>query len=199
MEIKDLVRVAQFLFEAGTMRKIARMHRQPFFTDDMSDNIATHTFRVIFIGFFLAKMEKVDVNKVVIMCLLHDMPEGRSNDHNWIHKRYVTVDEKKIIEEQLGTLPFEDLHEIILEYEERQTKESIIAKDADVLDQVLLMKEYAWQGNKEAQIWLDGKREKRDYNYLKFLKTESAMALGKAIYDEEPSSWWNNLYQNTRR
>ena len=193
VEEKD---IANFLFEAGTMRKILRMHRQALLTDDMSDNISTHSFRVVIIGYFLAKMEGANPYKVVMMCLTHDMGESRSNDHNWIHKRYVSENEEQILSEQLG--PFQELTEIAKEYAKRESLEAIVAKDADVLDQVLLLREYAWQGNQEAQIWLDGKREKRPHSYLKYVKTESAKTLGKAIYDEDPSSWWRKLYTNKR-
>lgn len=199
MEQSDLQRVAQFLFEVGTMRKVARMHRQTLLTDDMSDNISTHSFRVAVIGFFLAKMEGVNPEKVMLMCLLHDMGESRSNDHNWIHKRYVSEATEEILNEQLGTLPFADFAEIASEYERRESREAVVAKDADVLDQVLLLREYLWQGNREAQEWLEGKSVKRPYAYLKRLRTESGKALGKAIYDEEPSSWWRNLYTSERR
>jgi len=51
------LRLADFLFELGTMRKVLRMHRQTLLTDDMSDNIATHSFRVTMIGWLLAKKE----------------------------------------------------------------------------------------------------------------------------------------------
>jgi putative hydrolase of HD superfamily len=194
----DTTRIAQFLFEVGTMRKIMRVHSQALLTNDMSDNIATHSFRVAVIGFFLARMEGADWQKVMVMCLLHDMGEVRTNDHNWIHKRYVSEDGKQVLEEQLGSLPFSELAELAREYEERKTKEAIVAKDADVLDQVLLLREYAWQGNKEAEIWLGGKREQTAYNYLKYAVTESAKILGRALYDEEPSSWWKNIYTNKR-
>ena len=199
MNSDDVRRSAQFLFEVGTMRKIIRMHRQLLLTDDLSDNIATHSFRVGLIGYVLAQMEGVDPGKVVLMCLMHDFGESRSNDHNWIHKRYVSEDESQIMEEQLGSLPFPGLFDIAHEYHQRLTRESIIAKDADVLDQILLLREYAWQGNKEAQEWLDGKREKQPYSYLKYLQTDVGKQLGKALYDEEPSSWWKNLYTNKRR
>lgn len=199
MNTVDLQRMAQFLFEVGTMRKIARMHRQALLTDDMSDNIATHSFRVAFIGFFLAKMEGVDSAKVMLMCLLHDMAESRTNDHNWIHKKYVVEKEAEVIEDQLGTLPYGDLAEIAREYHERHSIESRVAKDADILDQVLLLREYVWQGNREAQVWLDGKQVRQPYNYLKYLTTKSAIELGKTIYDEEPSSWWRLLYQREKR
>ena len=199
MTEEDVTRSAQFLFEVGTMRKVARMHRQALFTDDLSDNIATHSFRVAFIGFVLAKMENADWQKVVMMCLLHDTGESRTNDHNWIHKRYVREDEHQVLEEQLGLLPFPELADLAREYVARKTKEAIVAKDADVLDQVLLLREYEWQGNKEAAIWLKGKRQQTPYAYIEYATTESAKILGRKLYDEDPSSWWRNLYTNQRR
>jgi putative hydrolases of HD superfamily len=98
-----------FFYEVGTMRKLSRMHRQTLLTDDLSDNIASHTFRTTLIGWVLAKEEGFDPYKVVMMCLLHDVGETRSNDHNWIHKRYVKVYEKEINDEQLGALPYPEL------------------------------------------------------------------------------------------
>jgi putative hydrolase of HD superfamily len=196
---KKMDRLAQFLFEVGTMRKLARMHRQPLLTDDLSDNISTHSFRVAIIGFLLAKMEGADTGKVMLMCLIHDLGESRTSDHNWIHKRYVVEDQAKVIAEQLGTLPINDFIDTAHEYEIRKSKESLIAKDADMLDQILLLREYVWQGNREAQLWLDGKRVKKPYNYIKFLHTKSAKKLGRAIYDEEPSSWWKDLYTKKNR
>lgn len=197
---EDRQRFAQFLYEMGTMRKLIRSHRQVLLTDDLSDNIAAHTFRVCMIGYVLARMEGVDPLKVLLMCLTHDTGEARTNDHNWVHKRYVNEVDTQIIEEQLGNLPFRDFFNIATEYTARESRESIVAKDADILDQILLLREYAHQGNREAQEWLEGKREpKQPYNYTKYLRTETAKALGRAIYEESPSSWWKNLYQHTRR
>ena len=195
-------RIAEFLFELGTMRKLPRMHRQTFLTDDMSDNIATHSYRVAMIGWFLAKMEKADPYKVVMMCMSHDMGEIRSGDHNWIHKKYVKIFEDEIRKDQLETLPFTELGDLASEYSERKSKESIIAKDADRLDQVLLIKEYIWQGNKEAEIWLHtkpGPAGESGNRQIKELQTESAKKIGQAILEESPSSWWNNIWTNKNR
>src|SRR4051812_12792960 len=124
-------RLTDFLFEAGTMRKLIRIHRQPLLADDVSDNIASHSYRVALLGWILAKKEKVDPFKVIGMCLLHDIGEVRSNDHNWIHKKYIKVFNEEILEDQLGSLPFPDFFKASKEYEKRQSKESIIAKEAD--------------------------------------------------------------------
>ena len=197
-------KIVRFLFELGTMRKLQRMHRQTFLTDDMSDNIATHSYRVALIGWFLAKMENADPYKVVMMCLSHDMGEVRTGDHNWIHKRYVKIFNEEIKEEQLGTLPFDDLKIFADEYDRRESKEAIITKEADLLDQLFLLREYVWQGNKEAEIWLKGKPKDNEENgnylgYIERFKTKSGLALAKVAIKEDPSSWWNNLWTNKNR
>lgn len=192
-------RITQFLFEVGTMRKLIRAHRQVLLTDDLSDSIASHSYRVAVIGWFLAKEENVDPYKTVMMCLLHDMGEARSNDHNWVHKKYTKVFDEEIDQEQLGTLPYPDLKGFVDEYAKRESNESIIAKDADLLDQVLLLREYEWQGNKEASIWLHGKSGDKANAQLSRLQSESAKSLGEAIYKEDPSSWWDYLWTPENR
>ena len=192
-------RIADFLFEVGTMRKLARIHRQTLLTDDMSDNIATHSYRVSFIGWYLAKEEKADFYKTVMMCLLHDVAEARSGDHNWVHKKYVKVFDKEITKDQFGTLPFPDFEELADEYNERTTKEAILAKDADLLDQILLLREYEWLGNREAGIWLRGKGGNKKNAKILDLKSTAAKALGKAILKKNPSDWWNDIWTPKNR
>lgn len=193
-------RIANFLYEVGTMRKLMRVHRQVLLTDDMSDSIASHSYRVAMISWFLAKEEKVDPYKTVMMSLLHDMGEIRSNDHNWIHKKYVKIFENEINEEQLGALPHPDLKSLIDEYEKRESKEAILVKEADTLDQILLLREYAWAGNKEAELWLHGKPGKEQTNVqLEKLKTEIGKKIGEAIYQVGPSDWWKDLWTSKNR
>lgn len=98
-------KLVSFFFEVGTLRKILRSHRQTLLTDDLSDNIASHSFRVSMIGWFLAAAEKADPHRVVMMCLLHDLEETRAGDQNWVHKKYVKVFEEEIREGQLELLP----------------------------------------------------------------------------------------------
>ena len=198
MEDKEKL-IANFLYEVGTMRKLMRMHRQVLLTDDLSDSIASHSYRVAIISWFLAKQEGADLYKTVMMSLLHDMAEVRSNDHNWVHKKYVKVFEDEIHQEQLGALPYSDLKNLIDEYEKRESKESILAKEADLLDQILLLREYEWAGNKEAAIWLHGKGNTKVNAQLEKLKTETGKELGKAIYQVNPSDWWNNLWTPKNR
>ena len=196
-----LKRIAQFLYEVGTMRKLARVHRQTLHEDDFTDNIATHSYRVAMIGWQLAKMEGVDPYKVAMMCLLHDIEEIRSNDHNWVHKRYIKVFEDEILKDQLGELPDSELYELASEYNKRESKEAIIVKDADILDQVMLLREYEMRGNSEAAAWLYGRGHKNMSEKFKLegLKTVSGQKLGQMLYEENPSSWWDKIWTNKNR
>lgn len=187
-------RIADFFFELGTMRKLLRSHRQLLLTDDLSDNIASHSFRVTMIGWFLAKEENVDPYKVVMMCLLHDMEEVRTMDHNYLHKRYVQSFPDIVDKEQLGTLPHKDLEEIIVEYRAKESREAIVAKDADLIDQIVLLREYAWQGNKEAQIWLTGKGNEKGNTQYNRLVTESGRKIATVLLERNPSDWWSFLW-----
>jgi putative hydrolase of HD superfamily len=175
------------------------MHRQVLLTDDMSDSIASHSYRVAMISWFLAKEEGADPYKTVMMALIHDVGEARSNDHNWVHKRYIKVFEEEIDQEQFGSLPYHDLKDFIDEYQKRESKEAILAKEADTLDQILLLREYEWGGNKEASIWLYGNSKKNIKRQLDKLKTRTGLLLGEAMYSTNPSDWWSSLWTSKNR
>ena len=186
--------LANFLFEVGTLRRIDRAHKQTLLTEDKSDNISSHTFRVTMIGWFLAMQENADPYKTAMMCLLHDTPETRSGDQNWVHKKYVQVFEEDIIKDQIAPLPFaEELSSFFNEYNKRESLEARVAKDADLIDQILLLKEYAYAGNKEAEKWLEGGQQEKK------LTTDSAKNLVKEIMSTRPSEWWDNVWTADRK
>ena len=190
----DTKAISHFLYEVGTLRKIARAHRQTLLTDDVSDNIASHSYRVALVGWFLANMEGVDPYKVAMMGLLHDLAEARSGDHNWVHKKYVKIFEDEIMDDQLGALPDNGaLYSLAKEYGKRESREAKIAKDADLLDQILLLKEYIHQGNKEAAKWLVGKKDDPK------LFSHSARELAKELCEQEPGQWWEDIWTDRNR
>ncbi len=183
--------LVDLFFEVGTLRKVQRMHQQEFLTSDPSDNIASHSFRVALIGLFLARQEDVDAEQVMAMCLLHDIPETRSGDQNWIHQHYVEVDEDGIRDDQLEQLPGADnLRELCDDYDERSTPAARIAKDADVLEQILLLKEHAHAGNEEAERWLSDIS-----HYREILSSETALRLADAIRERRPSRWITAIHE----
>lgn len=200
MNIKRLI---SFFYEIGNLRKVVRTHQQTLLSQDLTDNIASHSFRTTFIGYFLAKELNADADKVLKMCLLHDIEETRAGDQNWVHKRYIKVYEEEIRKEQLEEVPnSKELLEVSKEYQERKTLEAKIAKDADLLDQIFLLKEYELQGNKEATDWLKGSHKEKacqESQQEKQMFTKLAKQIAKEAKKQKPSLWWDNLWTPKRR
>lgn len=199
MKKEEIEKLASFFFEVGTLRKIPRSHQQTLLVQDLSDNIASHSFRVAVIGYFLAENVGADSGKVVKMCLLHDLEEARTGDQNWLHKSYIKSFEGEVREDQVeGLEKVDDFKKISKEFDERKTLEAKIAKDADYLDQMLLLREYVWQGSREAEEWLYFNK-KGVAEYEKKLSTDLAKRLAKEILAQKPSQWWRGSWTSKKR
>ena len=153
---------------------------------DVSDNISDHSFRVTVIGMILSEMEKTDSNKVLKMCLFHDLAEARTGDANAINKEYLDIHEEESIKDQMEDLPIgKEILSLLKEYLERKTRESIVAKDADLLDQMIMQQEYFFKDHKNRPIWQN--------HTQRTLKTKSAKVLANKIRKSNPFEWLYNL------
>lgn len=197
---QKLKKIVNFFYELGMLKRTIRAHSTLLLAHDPTDNIASHSYRVSMIGWYLATLEKVDTNRVVKMCLLHDIAEARSGDQQYVNKKYMKVFEEEVFDAQFSDLPqSSEFIDLLKEYNERKSVEAIVAKEADLLDQVLLLKEYAWTGNKEAEIWLHGKGGKKVNAQIAKLKTKWGKKLGQEILEQSPSEWWNTIWTSERR
>ena len=174
--------IANFLFEVGMLKKTPRTGFQ--FLGSGDESVAEHILRTVFIGYTLSKMENdVDELKVLKICLVHDLPEARTGDMNYMYKKYVTVDEQKALKELTETLFFgKDIEAAVTEFNERKTKESLIAHDADQLSLILQLKECGDLGNKYSQEWIKFASMR--------LYTETAKKLADTILNTDSSEWW---------
>jgi len=85
-----------FLFEVGMLKKTPRTGYQ--FLGTGRESVAEHSFRTAIIGYTLAKAHpEADIQKIVFMCLFHDLHEARTGDQNYVNKQYVRVDEDKAV------------------------------------------------------------------------------------------------------
>jgi len=79
--------IANFLFETGMLQKTPRSGFQ--FLGSGCESVAEHTLRTIFIGYALCKLDpEVDESRVMKLCLIHDLPETRTGDMNYVNKKY---------------------------------------------------------------------------------------------------------------
>jgi putative hydrolase of HD superfamily len=100
-----------------------------------------------------------------------------------MYKKYVTVNEEKAVRELTETLFFGDeVKAAIHEFNEKKTKESLIAHDADQLSLILQLKEYGDLGNKYTKDWIEFARKR--------LCTDTAKKLADSIIATDSSQWW---------
>lgn len=193
--------LANLAYEFGTLRSLQRMHGQTLLVVDPRDTIAAHTSRVVFVTLLIAQNESLNIGKALSMAVVHDLAEARTGDHNWVAKKYIVIDEKRIIDDQSKGVPF--LKEIMEEYNhvgaggKRDVPEAQAVKDADQIDQLLLLREYEVAGNQEAEYWLS-----RYYSKEKLvpkLHHKTSRHIAEAIFETSPTQWWKSHWTNQNR
>lgn len=175
-------RIIEFLFEVGMLKRTPRSGYQ--FLGSGGESVADHSFRTAVIGYVLASLEPdADQDKVIRMCLFHDLPEARTGDLNYVNKRYVRADEEKAIRDQVQDLVFsEEIIGLSREFDAADTLEARISKDADQLDLILELKEQLDLGNRHAEEWLSFA--------FKRLTTKNGKKMARQILTSERDAWW---------
>lgn len=182
MNQKDKKQIANFLFEVGILAKTPRSGLHFLGTGEQS--VAEHINRAAYIGYVLAVMDgTVDIGKVLKMCLLHDITETRISDLNYVHQKYTERLEEKAWKDMAASVPFgKDFEHAIEEYEQRESRESHLVKDADNLEWILTLKEQVDVGNERANDWL--------VSAVKRLKTDIAKEIAEEILQTDSNEWW---------
>ena len=174
--------IADFLFEVGMLSKTPRSGYQ--FLGSGRESVAEHILRTVFIGYALCKLNpSLNELRVLTMCILHDLPEARTGDMNYVNKKYVEVNEAKAVRELTEGLFFGgDIRQAIDEFNARETREAKTARDADQIALILQLKEYGDLGNKYSDEWI---------RYaLQRLATEEGKKLADKIIQTDSSHWW---------
>jgi putative hydrolase of HD superfamily len=182
----DAAGAMSFIFEAGVLKRAARTGwwfagvKQP-------ESIAEHSFRTALIGMMLAAMEGADAARVSMLCVLHDTQETRITDIPHVAKRYLTaVPNTAVTADQVAACPpavADVITAAVAEYEAGETREAVVARDADKLECLVQAVEYRHQGVDSVQRWIDSS--------CAALKTASARRLADAALDGQPLAWLN--------
>ena len=149
------VDAVNFFAEAGLLKKIKRSGWWVAGIKD-PESVAEHSFRCAVIGYYLAHEEKVDPLKVLLMTLFNDIHEARINDLHKMGHYYIDFREaeKKVFRDQVEHLNpsvKKELQTIRGHYDTQSTKESIVARDADILECLIQAKEYYDNGHTKAK------------------------------------------------
>ena len=187
-------KILDLICEAGLLKRIRRSGWWVLGIKD-GESVAEHSFRCAVIGYIIAKMEKVSPYKVLLMTLMGDLHEARINDLHKMAQRYVDFEraEDRALLEQIQDLPIAIKSEIVglhKEYRIQRSKESVIARDADILECLIQAREYQEHGFKQA--------EKFFQKAPQHLKTKSARRLWKLAKTTPLNNWWQKLSEFRR-
>jgi putative hydrolase of HD superfamily len=174
---------ADLLQEVSMLSKTARSGFA--FLGSGKQSVAEHCFTSSFVGWLLAEQSRppVDIHKVITLCLIHDLPEARTNDLNYVNKRYVIADEEAAAG-SLCTHPIlgEKFHELLREFEEGKTAEAKLAQDADQLELIIMLRQLQEAGNWRATAWIERACQR--------LKTAVGQNLAEMLCETSPDNWW---------
>ena len=181
--------VVEFIFEAGALKRTPRSGWSVLGVQH-PESVADHSFRCAVIGYLLARMEKVDVQRVLLMTLFNDLHEARITDLHKMAQRYIDARQAEDMshEEQVGALPAElreELTGVRRDYTDQTSKESIVARDSDILECLIQAKEYVEHGHKSAALFMT--------KAPGHLKTKSAKTLWRLAQTMDVNEWWARL------
>jgi len=183
--MESLEPVVNLFNEIGMLAKTPRSGFA--FLGSGRQSVAEHSHRMTMIAYTLAALsdEPLDISKLLLMCLCHDLPEARTGDLNYVNKRYVKDDEAKIIDDLKDkTVVGKTISAYLTEYNENDSLEAQYAHDADQLELLLVLKEQHEMGNQRALKWFD--------NVEKRLQTKIGKSLAKTIQTTPADAWWQN-------
>jgi putative hydrolase of HD superfamily len=175
-------RIVEFLFEAGMLKRTPRSGWQ--FLGSGSESVADHAFRTAIISFALARLVgTVNAERVVLLALVHDLPEARTGDLNYMNQKYVVADEERAARDLADGLPFGDeLAGLLEEYRAESTPEAVLVHDADQLELLLSLKEQRDTGNLQADEWMPF--------VLQRLRSDAGRELAGQVLSGHSADWW---------
>ena len=175
----------EFLYEIGTLKNMQRGWGQHI--NQKLASVAEHMYRVMWLALLISRMEKTgDEAKIIKIAMSHDLAETRTSDLSYVQKVYVKADEQKSVNDIFRGTTLEDFNsKILIEYEDRESIESKIVKDADNLDVDLEMREIEANGFKIPDEWKGFRKLVREEK----LYTNSAKEIWDDIQNSNIHEW----------
>lgn len=178
--------IANFLFEARILKDIIRSGYA--FLGSGKESIAEHSFMTAFICFTMSRLDPgIDAEKLMSMALIHDLPEARTGDLNYVEKKYTRRDEAKAISDATIDLSFsKEIKTLVEEFNLGKSKEAQLANDADQLSFILELKKLKDLGAKGPEKWLS--------LIIQRMKTKIGRQIARNIIKTGWDEWWMNNY-----
>ena len=180
--------IVEFILEAGVLKRTPRSGWSLLGVDN-AESVADHSFRTAVIGYVLARLEGADTGRVLLMTLFNDTHEARITDLHKMAQHYVDADgaESRAFADQTQALPDDiraELNDVRRDYESQTSKESIIARDADILECLIQAREYEQHGHGSAVLFTKNAGH---------LQSDSAKKLWAEAEHTDINEWWSRI------
>lgn len=178
--------IADFLFEAKILKELPRSGYH--FLGTGSENVAEHSFMTVFIAYAISVLEPgIDREKMLKMALLHDLPEARTGDFNYVQKQYAAVKEEKAVSDLIEGLAFgNEIKEMIEEFNSCRSLEAKLVNDADQISFLLELRKLQDTGSKSCDRWIEV--------VIQRIKTDTGKFIARKIMETRWDNWWMNCY-----
>ncbi len=173
---------ANYLFEVGLFAATPRA--EPALVG-ARQSAGAHAFRALHVAWLLGRLsaEPIDAYRLLLLVLFHELPEARTGNLSPLQQQYTRVDRARLLADLAAELPFgEDVAGLLREYEAGATREAQLARDAALLESILVLKEQADLGNRVAADALQASRGG--------LRTAEGQRLADEILVTPSDDWW---------
>lgn len=180
-EKNEAQKLIAFIEELGILKNIPRTGWR-FRGIKNSESVADHSYRTAVLAMLLADMlaargEKIDVEKILRISLLHEIAESRIGDIPFPALKYLKESAKDRIERQAVKDMLSDFGEIgklylklWSEFERRNSFEAKIVRAADKLELLIQAFEYEKIGYKSLDNFWKNRWNRRDFDVHIFIK-----------------------------
>jgi len=180
-------KLADLMFEARILKDTKRTGFT--FLGAGTESVAEHSFMVSFIGFLMVRLNPgIDAHRLICMCLIHDLPEARMGDLNYLQKKYVTPKEADAVSDMTRGIPDgESIEALITEFNKEETVEARLARDADQLALLIDLKNLSDMGYRTPEAWIPHVSNR--------LVTDTGKELAESILQTHRDDWWMEKFR----
>jgi len=178
--------IANLLFEAAHLKRTPRSGFN--FLGAGRESVAEHTYSTLFIAWVMSKIEPdIDALRLLSICLVHDLPESRMGDINYLQKLYVEADETAALEDMAAESDIgSEVTDLVQEFNGNSSREALLAKDADQISLILELKTLGDIGFNSPRKWLP--------HVLNRLQTDTGKQMAEAVIQTDWDAWWFKNY-----
>lgn len=132
------MKISEYIKIMNTFEAMKRNTRHSWLSDGRHESVAEHSWRITVMAYFIKdEFPEADIDKVIKMCLFHDIGEAFTGD---IPAFLKTVEDEKTeestVERFISTLPDEYRNELVPLFDEMNRLETLEARIYKALDKM---------------------------------------------------------------